>query len=127
MIAHSGLTQCEIARLAGFKKPNMLTMMKQGRTKVPIPRIPALARACGVEPLPLLDSAMHEYMPDVWTVVRSVRGMPVNDDELVLLRAYRAVTCMTPLKITPSVEEEIVGVFEALRDEATLAIGGEQT
>ena len=42
----SGNTQREIAQEIGLPRPNSLSMMKLGTCKVPIERIPALAKAC---------------------------------------------------------------------------------
>ncbi|WP_248411263.1 helix-turn-helix transcriptional regulator, partial [Aliiroseovarius sp. S2029] len=44
----SGLTQREIADRVGFNHPNVLSMMKQGVTRVPLQRIPALAQTLGM-------------------------------------------------------------------------------
>ena len=54
----SGKTQREIAQEAGFNKPNVLSMMKQGLTKVPIYSIPLLAKACSVDPVHFMRLAM---------------------------------------------------------------------
>ena len=124
IIDRTDLTQREIAQRAGFVKPNVITMMKQGEMKVPLDRIPALARACDVDPLPLLSCAMHEYMPDEWAVIRTVQGEPVTRDETALLRAYRAATFGTPLTITPWMEDGLVGFFDALRNAYEQAASG---
>ena len=42
-LANSDLTQREIAQQAELPKPNVLSMMNTGETKVPLNRIPALA------------------------------------------------------------------------------------
>jgi transcriptional regulator with XRE-family HTH domain len=67
----SGLTQREVARRAGFAKPNVISMMKHGGTKIPIARIPDLARALDVDPREFLATAMEEYQPEIWKVIRS--------------------------------------------------------
>ena len=127
ILDESGLRQNEVARRAGFAKPNVITMMKQGEMKVPIDRIPALARACGVDPLPLLSRAMNEYMPGEWAVIRDLRGEPVTEDEIALLRAFRTARFGKTLTITPWIEESLVGFFEALRqayENAARQLGG---
>ena len=43
-------TQAEIAKEAGFINPNMVAMIKQGATKLPIDRVPALAKALDSDP-----------------------------------------------------------------------------
>lgn len=42
--------QTEIAREAGFTNPNMISMLKQGTTKLALDRVAALARALEVDP-----------------------------------------------------------------------------
>lgn len=37
-------SQAEIAALAGYVNPNMITMIKQGSSKVALDRVPALAK-----------------------------------------------------------------------------------
>lgn len=43
-------TQAEIASEAGFPNANMMTFLKNGRNKVPIDRVPSLAKALEVDP-----------------------------------------------------------------------------
>jgi len=43
-------SQAEIAHDAGFVNPNVLTMIKQGGTKLPLDRVPALAKALDADP-----------------------------------------------------------------------------
>lgn len=68
-IALSGKTQREIAAKVGYANPNVISMMKQGQTKVPIEKIPALAAATGTAPGPFLALALKEYMPEAWNVL----------------------------------------------------------
>ena len=63
-LAESDKTQREIAQECGFEKPNIITMFKQGATKIPLNRIGALAKAIDVDPAHLLRLAMKEYMPE---------------------------------------------------------------
>ena len=43
-------TQAEIASEAGFPNANMMTFLKNGRSKVPLDRVPSLAKALEVDP-----------------------------------------------------------------------------
>lgn len=86
----SGKTQKEIADEAGFNKPNVLSMMKQGITKVPIYAVPAIAKACGVDPVHFISLAMSEYQPEIWEVLRKQKGEFLTDDERANLEEYRA-------------------------------------
>ena len=88
----SGRTQKDIARDVGWAKPNVLSMMKQGITKVPIEKVPALARACGVDEANFLRIVMTEYSPDVWAVIVKYAGDVLSEDERAMLKEYREKT-----------------------------------
>jgi len=82
----SGRTQKEIAEAAGFNKPNILTMMKQGVTKIPIAKIPGLAEACGVNVANFVRIVMIEYHPQIWDVIQKHVGEVITDDEPEILQ-----------------------------------------
>ena len=64
-IIASRKTLRQICDEVGFARPNVLTMMQNGTCKVPLARIPALAKACGVSPAPFVRIALQEYHPEV--------------------------------------------------------------
>lgn len=88
-IGRSGKPQVQIAAEAGLRKPNVLSMMKLGRTKVPLERIPALAAATGVSARAFLRVAMAEYQPGVWNVLRGSFGDVLTEPEQDLLITFR--------------------------------------
>jgi len=49
-------------------------MFKQGRTKIPIRKVPALAKALGVEPAIFLRVVLSEYQPELLETLESVLG-----------------------------------------------------
>src|SRR5690606_16925839 len=81
----SGKTQADIAHEAGFDRPNTLSMMKTGKIKVPIARIPALAIATGVCPQAFLRTALKEYHPQIWAVIVGNLGDVLTQTEQDLL------------------------------------------
>ena len=94
-IANSDLTQREIAQQAGLPKPNVLSMMKTGETKVPLNRIPALAKVCGVEAASFIRIAMSEYHPEIWSVLETGFGAYLTEDEEKLVEGWRYLTDRT--------------------------------
>ncbi|MDP9155353.1 MAG: helix-turn-helix domain-containing protein [Pseudomonadota bacterium] len=70
----SGRSQRQLAEDLGYENPNVITMFKQGRTKVPINKINLLARALGLDPANLLRMVMEEYMPEAWAVIDQTIG-----------------------------------------------------
>ena len=43
-------SQRDVAIEAGFVNPNMMSLLKSGRTKMPLDRVPALAKALDCDP-----------------------------------------------------------------------------
>lgn len=68
----SGKAQREIAAEIGYDKPNVITMFKQGTTKVPMNKVALLAKSLGVDPLHLLRLVMSEYMPETWAIISDI-------------------------------------------------------
>lgn len=92
-LATSDKTQREIAQECGFEFPNIITMFKNGSTKLPLNRIGALAKALDADPAHLLRLAMYEYMPDTWEAIENIMQSTVlTANELALIRSYREVT-----------------------------------
>lgn len=87
----SGKTQREVAREVGYEKPNVVSMMKQGQTKVPIEKAPMFAKACGVDPTFFLRLVLQEYFPDAWKTIQATFGESLTDNEKKLVAAYREV------------------------------------
>lgn len=85
----SGKTQREIAREVGYPKPNVISMMKQGQTKVPIEKAPLFAKACGVDPAFFLRLVLQEYFPDAWVAIHKTFGEALTVNERALVEAYR--------------------------------------
>ena len=53
-------TQAEIASEAGFPNANMMTFLKNGRNKVPLDRVPSLAKALEIDPAYLMRLALDQ-------------------------------------------------------------------
>ena len=67
-------TQKEIAEQAGYENPNNLSMLKHGTTKLPLDRVPALAKALECDVGELLAAALEQYF-DIETIVAFRRVM----------------------------------------------------
>lgn len=89
LIEITGKTQREIAQDMGYDRPNLITMFKQGTTKVPIEKVPALAKSLGVDPAVLLARALQEYMPETLRVIQQTMGFTVTENEFEIVEAVR--------------------------------------
>jgi transcriptional regulator with XRE-family HTH domain len=82
----SGKTQAQIAEECGFDKANVITMIKQGKTKVPIGKIGRLAKALDIDPVFFLKMCLQEYNPDMMEAIVTIIGTPVitrNEYEII--------------------------------------------
>src|SRR5260370_34113677 len=97
-IGLSGKTQRQITDDIGYDNPNILTLFKQGKTKLPVNKVKLMAQSLGVEPTRLLRIVMTEYMPDAWQVIDDLVGDKIiSQDERGVLSL--AETCTGGLGI----------------------------
>lgn len=75
-IAESPKTQTEIAREAGFTKPNILSMLKRAQTRIPLTRIYPLAKALDADGDLWMAAALAEYEPALYDVLRPNLTLP---------------------------------------------------
>ncbi len=107
--------QTEIASASGYINPNMITMLKKGRTKLPLAKVGAIAGALGIDASYLLRIAYREYEPEVWAVIEEV----LSDDclptqgERDLIRYLRSTGGDSPMDFSAPENLRILG--DALR------------
>jgi transcriptional regulator with XRE-family HTH domain len=86
-------TQRDIAREIGYDKPTMISMFKTGEAKVPLEKIPALAKALHVDPAHLFRLALEQYWPNVRTTIAEIFGrMASANEEEIFLKKWREAT-----------------------------------
>jgi hypothetical protein len=117
-IRASSLTQGEIAARAGFAKPNVLSMMKLGVTKVPLARIPGLAQALGLDCNRFLDIALAEYHPEVHEILTEVLGLPLDPDEEELVALFRMANLDGNVRLDGALKSAVEALFELAREAA---------
>lgn len=116
-LAEDRVKQSDIAELVGFPKPNMITMIKQGKTKLPLEKVGLMARALRVDPKSLMQLAMREYSPATWTVISDIYGA----DQALTSREKRLITQLR----THSAELELMPLDDFdVRADAVEAIFG---
>jgi transcriptional regulator with XRE-family HTH domain len=105
--------QSEIAREAGYKSPNMITMIKQGNAKVAIDRVPDLSKALDVDPALLLRLALAQFYTDetVAVLTSSFKKGMLTQNETKILSAIRAASNDSDPTLTPDLEEKIQRLF----------------
>jgi hypothetical protein len=66
--------------------------LPEGQTKVPIEKVPALARSLEVDPTALLTRAMQEYMPETLRVIQQTIGFTVTENEFEVVEIIRGAS-----------------------------------
>lgn len=85
-------SQREIAFEVGYDRPNNISMIKNGDTKLPLDKVPAFAKALGVDPKHLYRLALEQHYPEVARIAHQIFGNVVSDHEMLLVRKFREVT-----------------------------------
>lgn len=92
-LAASGKTQREIARELGYENSNVITMFKQGQTKVPLAKAGSMAKALGVDPVLFFKLLLNEYAPETLSAIEEFFDTSfLTKNERDLLESYRHAT-----------------------------------
>lgn len=93
-------TAAEISRSLGYARGNLISMFKCGEAKVPLDKIPALAKALEVDIAHLMRLGLEQYWPDKMAVISDAFGQIVTANELALLQEVRERTNNLDPKLT---------------------------
>ena len=105
-------TQAEIAEEAGFVNPNMVTMIKKGATKLPIDRVPALAKALESDPALLLRLALEQSEGSTAAAaIYEIIGQPITKNEMAWINEIREASGDTDPRMTSRAAAAIRGIF----------------
>ena len=105
-------SQSEIAAAAGYVNQNMITMIKQGSSKVALDRVPALARALESDPAFVMRLALEQAIGQTAAeAVVEVFGEPVTANEVGWLQAIREASNNTDPRLTRRSQAAIRSIF----------------
>lgn len=111
VINASSIKQLEMADAMGFEKPNIITMFKQGKTRVPLHKVPEFAKILKLDPKALLKRAMLEYAPELFRTVEQVFGSIITQNEQHILNEIRALSNNTDPSISSISDRRAVEEF----------------
>jgi hypothetical protein len=104
--------QRDIAVEAGFNNPNMMSLIKSGASKVPLDRVPALARALEADPKLLFRLALEQAGSETTrTAAEEVFGTIVSRNEVAWLEEIRDASGNTDPALTSRARSAIRGIF----------------
>lgn len=105
-------SQATIASEAGFVNPNMLTMIKSGTSKLPLDRVPALARALECDPKRLFKMALEQAGAETTlTAIEEIFGTIVSRNEVAWLEEIRDASGGTDPSLTARSRTAIRAIF----------------
>lgn len=105
-------SQAEIAAQAGYTNANMITMIKQGSSKVALDRVPALAHALEADPAFMMRLALEQAIGRTAAeAVVEVFGEPVTANEVGWLQVIREASNNTDPRLTSRSQAAINAIF----------------
>lgn len=85
-------SQREIAHDLNYTRPNIISMFKTGEAKVPLEKIPQLAKSLGVDLSLLMRLGLEQYWPGDLKVLNEMFSRVVTVNEMALIERLRAAT-----------------------------------
>ena len=105
-------TQAEIASEAGFANANMMSFLKNGKNKVPLDRVPSLAKALEVDPAYLMRLALDQAVgATAAKAITDLFGTPATENERGWLEELREVSDNSDPRLTSRSRTALRGIF----------------
>ncbi len=108
-----GKSQIEITKEAGFQNPNIITMFKQGKTKIPLAKVGQIAKALEMDATHLMKLCISEYQPETWEAVSPYMNQALTRDEVDILNALRSMTGKISISALTQKQKETLDSFIA--------------
>lgn len=90
--AELGIANRDLAEAAGYHNQNVITMIRRGKTKLPLDKVEPFARVLRVDSAWLFRLAMSEYMPETLKVIEQCCGPMTTNNERCMLEVWRYST-----------------------------------
>jgi hypothetical protein len=113
LVEMTGETQTVIAERCGFRRPNILSMILSGNSRLPLDKIPGFARAVGADPKHLARLCLEAYEPVIYKLIQVMyaSGDVVSPAEWQVIRAIREATDGQDPDPTPAQLTKIKKIF----------------
>lgn len=105
-------SQAEIAAEAGFVNANMISLLKAGKNKIPLDRVPALAAALEVDRAYLLRLTLDQSVGvTAAKAITEIFGTPITENERGWIAELRAASGNTDPRMTARARAALRGIF----------------
>lgn len=105
-------SQREIAQEIGYDKPNMISMFKRGECKIPLDKVPALAKSVEADPAFLFRLAMEQFWPDGNNPINTIFGTVLTRNETEIILHVRKESGETDPALTPELAQAIAAAVK---------------
>lgn len=79
-LSKQGLSTKDISGRLGYPNGDIIERVIEGKTRLPINQVEALAQLLGVGFADLLERSLADYMPELLNVLRAAGAFPVRGD-----------------------------------------------
>lgn len=84
------LSDSHVAESIGFENPAITSLIKQGKMRLPIPKVPQMAEVLEVKPSKLMQMVLREISQETLAAIEACYGpMVLTDTEARLIRSIR--------------------------------------
>lgn len=105
-------SQKDIAAEVGYTTANLVSMIKAGVAKLPLDRVPAMAKSLDVDPAHLFMLAVEQQFDDgTATAINQIFGMVLTENEKDLMIAVREKTGDSDPSFSPEKLKKIQDVI----------------
>jgi transcriptional regulator with XRE-family HTH domain len=105
-------TQSEIADEAGFINANVVSMIRSGTTKLPLDRVPALAKALECDPALLMRLALDQAVGSTpAAALIDILGTPISSNERGWIEEIRGASDGSDPRITVRSRSALRSIF----------------
>lgn len=106
-------TQREIATEAGFRTPNVLSMIKTGHMRIPADKVHTLAKALQIDPTEMLRLFIAQSMDEKMADVVKATGYTVGQWEYDLIKTLRGFFGNKTPSMTKSETIQVIKLVKA--------------
>ncbi|PLS20246.1 transcriptional regulator [Neptunicoccus cionae] len=105
-------SQSEIAREAGYPNPDMVTMVKNGASKLARARVPSMAAALECDPVFLMGIALEQAVGHAGAkAILDIFGTPVTENELGWLEVIRLASGNSDPRLSARSRAALLAIF----------------
>lgn len=110
LISKSTKTQRELAADMGYTSPNVLSMMKTGEAKVPLDRVPAMAKALNADVSLFFRLALEQHFRGaaISKAISEIFGTVVSQNEAHWINALREASDNSDPVLTAEVRPKFI-------------------